>query len=335
MMDGRMLWVVVALAMIAAGFPTPASHGQLLGGNPPPIPGSATANLVQRHVVTNGLDRSYFAYVPKNSTGNRQLPVVLAFHGGGGSAEGFASDAALQDAAQSVNYVVVYPESYRRTWNEDGYCCGEAARARVDDASFVRTLLDDLERIVPIDRRRVYATGFSNGGGLSYWLACTLSDRIAAIAPMSTGMRVPPSQCHPTHPIAVFALHGLTDPVAPYYGGTSIIQTVGPQPPVQQGIDFWRQFDGTQNIERMREFGGAAECDLYLGGRDGSRVQLCRIPGMGHRWPGSQPTPRSLMVDRYLSGLGMDLGPYGPALDANDAILQFFAGYALPFAPSR
>jgi polyhydroxybutyrate depolymerase len=262
------------------------------------------------------------------------LPVVLAFHGGGQRPEGLADIAAIQNASAATNFIIVYPEGYKRFWNEGGVCCDAAMEARIDDVSFVRAILNDLDTVIRIDRRRVYATGYSNGGGLSYYLACVMSDRVAAIAPVSSAMREPKSRCNPTRPIPVFEWHGLLDKVSPYNGGPTVAKET-PPPPVREAIEFWQQTDGTRRMEHTTEFGGAVQCDFYLDGREGSRVQQCRVPSMGHRWPGSQPTPRSSRVDQFMSRFFFDLGPYGPPFDANDMILRFFSDYALPFEPPR
>jgi polyhydroxybutyrate depolymerase len=101
------------------------------------------------------------------------------------------------------------------TWNT-GTCCGYAQRSHVDDVAFIRALLDSLERTYRIDRRRVYATGLSNGGMMSYLVACALSDRFAAVAPVSGELSM---DCAPTIPVSVLIIHGTADENLPYNGG--------------------------------------------------------------------------------------------------------------------
>src|SRR4029077_11358983 len=108
---------------------------------------------------------------------------VLAFHGGGSNAEQMVHFCGMNEKADQADFIVVYPNGSGRldralTWN-GGNCCGYAMLNNVDDVSFVRALLSDLERVVAIDPKRVYATGISNGGIMAYRLASELSDRIA------------------------------------------------------------------------------------------------------------------------------------------------------------
>ena len=122
----------------------------------------------------DGRNRTYITHVP-GIAGRRALPVMIAFHGGGGEAEGFKAYAGLDAVADREGFIVVYPNGTgvlpRRllTWNA-GECCGYAMNQRVDDAGFAIAVLDDLARRTAIDTRRVYATGHSNGAMMSYRL---------------------------------------------------------------------------------------------------------------------------------------------------------------------
>jgi polyhydroxybutyrate depolymerase len=296
---------------------------------------AAAATRIDRHVTVDGMDRRYVAYLPDNYQQKGALPVVLAFHGGFGDSDQFADLTGLAAAPEARNFIIAFPEGYRRSWNEGGVCCGQAM-GRVDDVKFVRTLLNDLDRLTSVDRRRIYATGWSNGGGMSYYLACVMSEEITAIAPVSAAMRQPKSACHPMRPVPVFDWHGLLDHISPYAGGaTTAARSVSPPPPVPETIAFWTQLDGTRNFAHLALFGGQAECDMYSGGRDDAKVQSCRIAGMGHRWPGTRSTARTERGDAFIRTYVGDLGPYAPEIDANDAILKFFREFALPTAPNR
>lgn len=295
---------------------------------------AAAATRIERHVVVDGLDRRYVAYLPDDYRQRGALPVVLALHGGFGDPDQFAELTGLPAASEARNFVITFPAGYRRSWNEGGICC-EPAVGKVDDVKFMREILDDLDWLVRVDRRRVYATGWSNGGGMSYYLACAMSDEITAISPVSAAMREPKSECHPSRPVPVFDWHGLQDHISPYMGGMTTARGFVPPPPVPETIAFWASIDGAQNLAHVAMFGGSAECDIYSGGRDGARVQACRLPGMGHRWPGSHPTAATERGDELIRRFVGDLGPYAPEVDANDAMLRFFREFALPSAPSQ
>lgn len=139
-----------------------------------------------RTLKVGDLDRKYLLHVPKQYDSKTPMPVVLAFHGGGANAEGMVKFCGLHDKADEAGFIVVYPSGTGRlekllTFN-GGNCCGYAMQNNVDDVGFVRSLLDDLATVANIDSKRVFATGMSNGGIISYRLASELSDRIAAIA---------------------------------------------------------------------------------------------------------------------------------------------------------
>ena len=149
------------------------------------------------------------------------LPVLLAFHGGGGSAQGFQKYAGLDAVADREGFVVVYPDGSGRlgrrllTWNAGG-CCGSAREDRVDDVGFAIRVLGDLARDLPLDRTRVYATGHSNGAMMAYRLAAEAAERIAAIAPVAGAMQL--ATFAPARPMPVLHVHSVDDPRALYRG---------------------------------------------------------------------------------------------------------------------
>ena len=294
------------------------------------LPTNAAGVRMVRHVNVDGLERRYILWLPDRYRQKAALPVVLAFHGGFMVPEGFEELTELHEAPEARNFIIVYPEGYRHFWNEGGGCCGPAIEAHVDDARFVHVMLNDIATVAPIDRRRVYATGYSNGAGLSYYLACVLSNEITAISPVSGAMREPEAQCHPTHPVPVLHWHGMQDHASPYNGGESTAKMVAIPQSVPAGIGIWRRIDGTQTEAHESIYGGTADCDIYGGGRDGSVVELCRVLQMGHRWPGSQPSPRTERGDQVIARFVGQLGPFSPTTDANDSMLKFFMRFAIP-----
>ncbi len=285
------------------------------------VAGILSPRRVVRYVPVGLISRRYVVWRPIPRRRKDPVPVVLGFHGGGGTLEQWEQHPALHTARTAADFVIVYPEGYHRTWNA-GLCCGDALQANIDEVKFVRALLKDLASIIKIDRRRIYATGFSNGAMLCYYLACAMSEEIAAIAPVGGGMSV--SACTPTRPVPIFHLHGLADEWAPYDSGQSI---ASPQmPPVADGIAFWRAVNDAGDEARERMFGGHAECTTYSGGPSDAQIRVCLIPGLGHHWPGGDQTPRTGVDARRF-------GPRGPAIDrntVNDAILTFLAGYSVP-----
>jgi polyhydroxybutyrate depolymerase len=172
------------------------------------------------------------------STCERPAPLVLVFHEGGGTAEGTERMTGFSALADREGFLVAYAEGVGRNWSESREVTDSTAHGeKVDDVGFVKALIDAIGREHPVDPRRVYATGISNGGIFSHYLAARLSARIAAIAPvvggMAEGIR---STFSPAQPVSVLILQGPSDPLVPYGGGGVLIGGV------------CRDFDATELI---------------------------------------------------------------------------------------
>ncbi len=255
-----------------------------------------------RSLSLGDLKRSYLVHVPKSYDGTKPFPVVLAFHGGGSTAQGMVRFSGLNQTADKHGFIVVYPSGtgsmeQRLTFN-GGNCCGYAMTNKIDDVAFTRALLDDLAKLVKVDAKRVYSTGMSNGAILSYLLASELSDRIAAIAPVSGLMGT--EKCAPKRPVPVIHFHGTDDQFAPFNGGDSkIVLTVKNLYSVDHGIKAWLKANGCREEPTAVEIpdnakdGTKATRTTYGGGKDGAEVVLVAIEGMGHAWPG-QPGVKAL-----------------------------------------
>jgi polyhydroxybutyrate depolymerase len=209
-------------------------------------PGDHTYSL--RHDRRN---RSYIVHIPPAGTTGRNLPLVLAFHGGGSDAEGFKGYAGLDAVADREGFIVAYPYGTgvfpRRllTWNA-GECCGYAMNQGADDVGFAIAVLDDVARRTAVDVQRVYAAGHSNGAMMAYRLGAERADRIAAIGAVAGSLVV--NSFAPGRAVAVLDIHSVEDPRAPYTGGlgppfpgTNVRSS---HRPVMEGIERWRQHDG-------------------------------------------------------------------------------------------
>jgi polyhydroxybutyrate depolymerase len=305
----RLVYLTLALAALAA---LAFVAARMTGGR--------WRRRVARYAPVGLLARRYVVWLPIPRRQKRPVGVVLAFHGEGGTLELLEAQAALHTARAATNLAIVYPEGYHLSWNSGGGC-GDAKAAAIDDTRFVRRILDDLETLIRIDRRRVYATGFANGAMLCYYLACTMSEEIAAIAPVGGGMFV--AGCAPRRALPIFHLHGADDERAPYSGRAA--GGVPHRPPAADGIAFWRGINGAHTEARERLFGGGGDCRVYSGGPADADIRVCLIAGLGHRWPG--PPAGDGRPDAGMSE------PRGPAIvrdEVNAAILDFFTRHTLP-----
>ena len=272
-----------------------------------------------RTLDEGGLERSYLVHVPPQYDPATPMPVVLAFHGGGANAGNMVTFSGLNEKADQAGFIVVYPEGTgrlerMRTFNA-GNCCGHAASQQIDDVAFTRQILDDLEDVANVDRRRVFATGMSNGAMMAYRLASELSDRIAAIAPVGGPMGT--KDCHPGRAVSVMHFHGDADEFAPFKGGSGRGISGTEFYSVEHSIAAWAKADGcgttptTTRLPDQQDDGTAVKEVRYDSGKDGSEVVLVLIEGGGHTWPGREPRLRSLGVSTR-------------DISANDMMWEFF-----------
>jgi len=245
-------------------------------------------------VTSDGDERSFRVYVPPGANATKPMPLVLMFHGGGGSGRQLQKHSSRMDAiADREHFVTVYPDGtgLLKTWNAGG-CCGGATRKDVDDVAFVSTLLDRLETKLCVDRRRVFAAGMSNGGLFSHRLACDLSERIKGIASVAgTDMT---TSCHPTKRVAVLQIHGRSDKHVPWQGGHGCGLAGVSFTSVPDTMTQWRTRNGCSKTTKAWpsedwQRGGDGSCERFEGCADRASVTLCTIDGGGHYWPGGRP----------------------------------------------
>lgn len=219
------------------------------------------------------------------------------------------------------------------TWNA-GRCCGHAARRQVDDVGFLRRLLDDALGRWPIDPRRVYAVGISNGGMMAYRLAAEVSSRVAAIASVAGALVCEPEPLHRAVPVVHF--HGTQDDFVPYAGGRGArsLRRVD-FPSVEATLTGWQKACGLEAREAAEVlFSGPERTSagewipqsdkgirvaryVHAQHQGTDAIVEIRIDGGGHTWPGVAP-PLPFM------------GPTVMSVSANELIWKFFQQHLLP-----
>jgi polyhydroxybutyrate depolymerase len=207
------------------------------------------------------------------------LPLVINFHGYTDSPELQEGFSVMSEHALAQGYVVAYPSGtgVLKSWNA-GSCCGDAAMTGTSDVDFTAALIEQIAAVACIDRRRVYAVGYSNGGFLSHRLACELSDKIAGIASVAGVIGI--SECAPSRAIPVLQFHGSADSVVPYAGNALL-----GFPSVDETMEGWRTRSGCSDAEPVVVFQeGDATCVEWSGCEQ--PLRRCRIEGGGHTWPG-------------------------------------------------
>jgi polyhydroxybutyrate depolymerase len=245
-----------------------------------------------------GRERTCLLHLPPIYDGKRSLPLVIVLHGGGGNAESAERMTGFTRKADKEGFIVAYPNGTGRlknrllTWNS-GNCCGYALDNNVDDGGFIRALMERLEKEVKADGNRIFVTGISNGGMMAYRVACELSDKVAAIAPVAGAQNV---DGKPTHPVSVIIFHGTNDEHVLYEGGKPK-KRADPHDRTDKSVafavDFWVKHNGCDAKPRRVEKGNVVT-ETYSGGKDGTEVTLVTIKGGNHSWPGGERLARFL-----------------------------------------
>ena len=271
-----------------------------------------------RELLAQGRLRTYYLHTPKSYKPGRQMPLVLMFHGSHGSGNSIANVTRFNDLADKRGFIAVYPNGIDHYWRD-----ASDGSSAVNDVSFVTALIKHLEEIRSIDRQRIYATGFSNGGMLTQTLACKLSDRIAAFASVAGTLPANlASDCKPKVPVSVLMINGTGDRAVPYRGGR--IGGIGREVvSIPQTVDLWQQHDGCaskvmQLPHKIAHNPDGVEISRYLGCRGGSEVVLVTVKQGGHAWPGSA----SQDVGQYRGNIS--------GINASQVIWDFFQRHTLP-----
>lgn len=278
-----------------------------------PVLPAGSHELQLRH---DGRERGFIVHVPKAYRADRPAPLVLALHGGGGSMEVMAKDRlyGLVSQSEASGWIVVFPNGFSRlggklaTWNA-GICCGTARERGSDDVGFLRAVVAEVQRRVAVDPQRVFATGMSNGGMMSYRLACEASDIFRAIAAVAGTDGT--TDCRPGRPVPVFHLHAKDDDRVLFNGGSgSASDTHANFVSVPATVDKWARLNACSGPTQTVLQRPGVTCEVRSGCADGAEVRLCVTDSGGHAWPGGR---------KALGGKG------STALDATEAIWAFFA----------
>jgi polyhydroxybutyrate depolymerase len=253
-------------------------------------------------LTVDGRERTYRLYVPK-SLSEGPVPLFIGLHGGTGWADQFATTNHIEGLAESNGFVVVHPDGVKvaggdgrgGVWN-GGMCCGVASRDEIDDVHFIEALLDELAGEIDFDARRVFAFGHSNGGIMSYRLACELANRVVGIGVVAGTLGV--EQCQPERPVSVLHIHGTADENLPLAGGVGPRSAAGVSfPPPVDGFATLAEADGCGTPREITD--GAittarrAPCD------GGAEMAFVTIEGASHAWPGGTPLARPASGDGY------------------------------------
>jgi polyhydroxybutyrate depolymerase len=228
-------------------------------------------------ISVGGLERTYRLHKPAGLPA--AAPLVVMLHGGFGNGAQAEKAYGWDKLADSSKFVVAYPDGLNRAWNVNGGgCCGRPAQENIDDVGFISAVVANVAQNIGIDASRVYATGMSNGGIMSYTLACNTT-LFAAIGPVA-GTQLDP--CRSPHPVSVIAIHGTADPMVPYGGGPGHGFAHINGPPIPELNALWRKVDQCQAPTETTE---GQVTTSTAGCAAGRSVALVTVADGGHHWP--------------------------------------------------
>jgi polyhydroxybutyrate depolymerase len=271
--------------------------------------------------------RQYKVHVPPSYDANVPMPVVFCIHGLMEDPVMFCvNGAALPTKADEAGFILIMPNGYERSWNA-GTCCGEASNSQLDDVALFRAIFEEVGRHVNIDLGRVYATGLSNGGYMSYRLACEAADIFTAVAPGAGAIGTNDlavdnfllhsasefTACEPSRPISVLDIHGTADALIPYEL----------QSPSLMHMVARNNCSTTTQPSTEPQSAGDTSCVSYTGCPNGIEVIGCSIDGGGHCWFGSPDCGTGA------GDLGtLFVGANSDTMVNNDAVWNFFRRFS-------
>jgi polyhydroxybutyrate depolymerase len=282
------------------------------------------AGPLDRTVVV-GVERHYLLVIPDKSDPKAAMPLVFVFHGAGNTSTNMQQEIGITELARKKGFIAAFPDGIEKRWNGGASDPDSLASARSDDVAFVSAMIDRIDSEQRVDMRRVFATGSSNGAIFCYTLACRLSDRIAAIAPISGLLSESvSSRFHPANPVSLISFNGTDDPLLHFAGeprdGRGLMS-------VNDSVAFWVRKDRcdptpvvTQDPQSALDDGVTVIRIAYHGGSAGSAVEAFVIAHGGHTWPGHHTDPTWAKT----------AGKTAMSISANELMWEFFLQHPKP-----
>lgn len=231
-------------------------------------------------ISSGNSERRFIVYLPRGYKNEDKHSLILAFHGYASNPFSFEDFSHFNSLADKNNIIIVYPEGTTSLVHLRGWNTGVHPTITSKDVLFVSNMLNDLQANLCINPQQIYAAGFSNGGGFTAKLACQLSNRIAAFAPVSGSYLTSFVSCTASRPVSIIEFHGTKDTVVPYLGMKSKNEIA-----TLMWLNFWAKKDTcapqpivTMDSKRVTKYLWT-DCDAN------ATIVHYRITGEGHNWP--------------------------------------------------
>jgi polyhydroxybutyrate depolymerase len=271
-------------------------------------------------IIHNGITRNYIVYIPPTYQPGNSWPLVFVLHGFTQSSSTIMNVSGFNAIADTGNFIVAYPNGVGNAWNTNS---GMTGGSTADDIGFIGALTDTLHTLYNIDLNRVYSCGFSAGGYMSHRLACESARCYAAIASVSGTMsNAAYAACAPSRPTPVMQIHGTSDFIVSYNGGVAAGKSVDDVIALWTGSNTCSTPPAVQLLPDINtQDNSTVEKSVYAPCSSGTRVELYKVIGGGHQWPGT---------NSLLGGLGA----INRDISASAEIWNFFSGFSCPVTAS-
>jgi polyhydroxybutyrate depolymerase len=264
------------------------------------------AEEIEGTITVDNAERNYILYLPNGYTSEGSYPLVIVLHGGGGEAKGIMKMTGFNDIADKERFIAVYPDGQDKQWR-DGRI-GDKLPKKYDDVKFISNLIDTLSAEYSINTKRVFATGISNGGFMSFYLAYKLSEKILAVAPVCAN--IPENlkdEYKLSNPVSLLLINGTEDKLVKYDGGKvgfgKIISGRGNSLSTDETISIWKKQLGCYSTQIKLDIADTdkdddcyAEQYIYSGCQNNTQLMLIKVVSGGHTWPsGPQYLPKTIV----------------------------------------
>ena len=274
-------------------------------------------------LIHGGQDRRYLVHVPQHAAANG-VPLLLELHGRGIDPARFDRLTGFGSLAEEMGFVLAMPNALGEIWN-DGRSHSAKWTREPDDVGYLAAVIDDVTARLPIDTRRIYVVGMSNGAVMAGRLACEFAERIAAVAQVAgtAGLGIAAGY-RSSRPVPILNIHGVADSYVLYEGGVrhsllsrgALRRASGPSVAVNEWAKFWVAANGAFEGPVMSALPPDTTIRTWHGASPESDVAFYRIEGGGHTWPGSRFT-----LPRFL------FGRTSATFDASRRIWEFFEAH--------
>jgi polyhydroxybutyrate depolymerase len=288
MNKGILYWTIIFMAILIGGAPSCNTSN----------PNARTNKKV--NLTIDGYSRYYLIHTPPEEFLNKEVPLLFVLHGGGGTATGIPkfTDGIFNDLADQDGFIVIYPNGIDKQWNDGRKIDTRASKENVDDVGFIQKIIEDVSTKYKVDDKRIFTCGISNGGFMSSRLACDLSHIFKGVGIVTAQIsKEYASKCSPENPVSLIIMNGTEDPLVPYNGGDIKVfkKKRGEIISTDEFVNMWRDFNHCSSDMKVTNLpdldltdGCTIEKTSYSNCKDESKVELYKIIGGGHTWPGGK-----------------------------------------------